>query len=1122
MTYGVCDRCLAQQKSWKEGDDFGFLERNLQLTHIKSHRPYKLICTTYNCCRVFTTASEYRMHFIQCTVQKYRDAICGDLSSHVRTKFSLKTIEKICPVFASKHSSRNWDKMVYALCYQDNDARDMLLIPKDPSLEWGFDAQFVITKLQAYGGKYIKWKQFYTDNQEYFTPVFTDLVQGHCDTDKFLPRLLQHLIRASYPECMLLNKEYRLKLKDKELLDIYDDYEITFNDLSCVNLHIVNPNISPPIDTGSTLKLPAGKFTSWTDICDYIGNASFKKNKYRAFKLKQAMNSVGIDILLIDSLLPYSRDTHNTYFSRRKLIVPQESAIPCSKLLRDYLQIKLQDKDSRTLMIGESFPVSAVVVKRMRRTTNGFKQIEISKNLVGRIQRIRPILKNIISDLVTRNHISHGCSELHLQTWLDGSTLSKLSTVLGIWRILYDQSLTGDKLDADSIRCIRKPRTWLTVPMHESRKDLQIIFDKLIRQEIMDIEKDPITIANERNFKVVVRMFIADNKCMQLVIGIDNGKCPCSHCYTPRALFKDYYASVTAFKRSMDTIMERVINSKKDIVNFGDKNIPMFSDFLELSDDNGNISKEYFCVVKSLIAGIDSLHDIQNVGKDLVEVSFDEFASVHPKALVIERFKLHTNITVIDNNNKISFADTTCANIRLMFIVVETMFFQMDTTPRLKKIMEVLKSFRNIICILYSNICVRSNCTVLLLYVHSFVFHQKCIKILGDKSIFSLPFHQMVIHLPMLSRIFYLSDLSSEAFEALWKDLRFFETYFSCHYGDIVKGWLVRLYYCEKMESICGRRRNEESLFFSVSLTYQQLLKPTTIPSEMIWNGDSFIKDFSALLFQIGDYYMGEWWTINDDNSVTFFPFFKDSGLTSIPTLPKIYSYSTITLAELQKQIEKSGTENPGYHYFEDVSITTTLDDSIKSSTIDPNQLTAVALKSVISWRVNQMSKFDWRKEYLILKKQDPHDELKLRDLTSKMLKERVEYDNKILKFRENNCEVPSNDHDYNHPQTVWNIYCEKEKQICKIPEFTEFEKKKTRVSADHIRIEELFKKVGSKTSFSIFKDENFSKWKSEHLRKMIKCANNVDSTLSFSINGRKDNLIERCTEIMDIFASDT
>lgn len=58
MTYGVCDRCLAQQKSWKEGDDFGFLERNLQLTHIKSHRPYKLICTTYNCCRVFTTASE--------------------------------------------------------------------------------------------------------------------------------------------------------------------------------------------------------------------------------------------------------------------------------------------------------------------------------------------------------------------------------------------------------------------------------------------------------------------------------------------------------------------------------------------------------------------------------------------------------------------------------------------------------------------------------------------------------------------------------------------------------------------------------------------------------------------------------------------------------------------------------------------------------------------------------------------------------------------------------------------------------------------------------------------------------------------------------------------------------
>jgi len=47
---------------------------------------------------------------------------------------------------------------------------------------------------------------------------------------------------------------------------------------------------------------------------------------------------------------------------------------------------------------------------------------------------------------------------------------------------------------------------------------------------------------------------------------------------------------------------------------------------------------------------------------------------------------------------------------------------------------------------------------------------------------------------------------------------------------------------------------------------------------------------------------------------------------------------------------------------------------------------------------------------YLILKKSDPHDNDNLRDFTVDMLRERIEFDNNILKSRANNPDLPCDD----------------------------------------------------------------------------------------------------------------
>mmetsp|Transcript_28009 Transcript_28009/g.59095 ORF Transcript_28009/g.59095 Transcript_28009/m.59095 type:complete len:89 (+) Transcript_28009:95-361(+) len=88
MLYQKCSTCLNEQKKWRSNKDFGLLEKNLLENHFKHRKPYKLICCTYQCCKVFTDVTDFRLHFVECVVQANKQEIEGDLAHNVRANDS--------------------------------------------------------------------------------------------------------------------------------------------------------------------------------------------------------------------------------------------------------------------------------------------------------------------------------------------------------------------------------------------------------------------------------------------------------------------------------------------------------------------------------------------------------------------------------------------------------------------------------------------------------------------------------------------------------------------------------------------------------------------------------------------------------------------------------------------------------------------------------------------------------------------------------------------------------------------------------------------------------------------------------------------------------------------------
>src|SRR3990167_6900211 len=280
---------------------------------------------------------------------------------------------------------------------------------------------------------------------------------------------------------------------------------------------------------------------------------------------------------------------------------------------------------------------------------------------------------------------------------------------------------------------------------------------------------------------------------MEETTGMDNCQFPCSHCYASRKQFRNPLHCLNAFERTLSSVYTRVVarlESPKTSLVMSDNNLPLFY-------SGGNCCN-------SIEFGVDILHLIENVGVCVLEV-----AALHVRACfrdaLAEKLKACASITISFKDDRAQMSNTSCANVRRGFMLVHEIFPQPywqsddECTP------QFLKTFSRLCCLLYSGLAHRSSQLIIAIYVHVFHFYHQAEEHFSKfEWLFSLPFHQLVCHIPFLARKYYLADLTTESFEALWKDLRFFETYLSNHHEKSVSGWLMRQYFCSLLKETVG------------------------------------------------------------------------------------------------------------------------------------------------------------------------------------------------------------------------------------------------------------------------------------------------------------------------------
>lgn len=96
----------------------------------------------------------------------------------------------------------------------------------------------------------------------------------------------------------------------------------------------------------------------------------------------------------------------------------------------------------------------------------------------------------------------------------------------------------------------------------------------------------------------------------------------------------------------------------------------------------------------------------------------------------------------------------------------------------------------------------------------------------------------------------------------------------------------------------------------NMTSSFSELMKPTITPQGYVINDDnSFKKEFKMLLINIGDYYMDSWYNINEDKSVTFFPFLNNN--TPTPLFPKLTNFIDHSNEDIKIRLKEQLLGNP-------------------------------------------------------------------------------------------------------------------------------------------------------------------------------------------------------------------
>ena len=865
---------------------------------------------------------------------------------------------------------RGWNRMRTYMFMEDNDSLARRTIPEDIKAEFGFSYNELCEYLEnnRKPNKNLDWEGFMKSgvvNQK-FLDFLKDNNLNHIVT-------LKKIIEMNNSESPYLGCSSRIYSGD-ELTTKLVNYG-----LSEIGIRTVHQNLS----------VDDNPYVALSTAIDTLGNDKFQNLKTRRrTTLVKFMRSLHIDTQIYTQKTLTNTDEvlHGVGSKRRRV---SKNAYPCSNKIVTVHNKKLQEDDIFRLgIIGTRTEEKLIVTMRFKRNYDGsYTKERCERQLVGRVIEIKYQVQKTLEEL---KELDFSLPNYSISMWLDSSPLSKIPMLMGCWKIVLTDGILNKLMsirDAEKskkiIDLLCNPKVFLLIPVPEKREFLQSIFSLYICKMIRNLEEDTIKVG-EMSVEVNLTLFIADNKALQLVVGLNNGSYPCGVCYTPRKSFCNYVNGCRAVPRTISTTASRRANADSNSIDLGDVFMPFFY------DDIG-------CCVKNLTIGIDTLHIIENVGVALLEAIY---STVSDKELAENTVRLSSGVRLKYGQSGAVLSNTTCSNVRDIFMTPNFFFvddlWQNDNSDFVTKMKEVAASFRDIIAIMYSPPQLFNSNLLVCFYVKVYLFSkqlQQCFPPNENPSLYSLPYHQLVSHLPELCRKFYLPNLTTESFEALWKNLRRREKYFSTHRDDVTKNLFLFINYNQVLEAQFGSSSSDKTLSKITGVYYkrsvEKLLTSIYIPPELCCLSGKWTEDFCTLLWNISDAKLGTVYFRNENNNSVNFVF-NDTTLFQVRSMGR---------EEYIQYLETCYEDNPIKHLISNQKDNyNVLVDNVFEDSIDVSGTNGKSCIGIIKARLADLSKFDTHREQVL----NPTytDAAGRATYPVASLREKIRYDNSILKYR--------------------------------------------------------------------------------------------------------------------------
>ena len=214
------------------------------------------------------------------------------------------------------------------------------------------------------------------------------------------------------------------------------------------------------------------------------------------------------------------------------------------------------------------------------------------------------------------------------------------------------------------------------------------------------------------------------------------------------------------------------------MLKFGDLKAPLFV------EENGAM------ILDPLLRAVDPVHVLETPGSVILESVLKLARPLLQKTLETLVCRNHSGRKLVDfseASDKIVHKSDV-RSIRELYIMARVHLLNGDCwkvqgmSPAkliLRKLLrEIISTVRDITCLMYAPLLSRSPVQVIALTVKAFYLNRLLLRVFSPgHSLYSLPLHQLMIHLPWQARSAPVMEFSTEDFESLWRWLRVCQKY---------------------------------------------------------------------------------------------------------------------------------------------------------------------------------------------------------------------------------------------------------------------------------------------------------------------------------------------------------